>query len=32
MVDQRLLMPEDMVHVLSSARRHWDYLQESGGK
>ena len=32
MVDQRLLMPEDVVHVLSSARRHWDYLQESGGK
>ena len=32
MVEQRLLMPEDVVHVLSSATRHWDYLLENGAK
>jgi hypothetical protein len=32
MVEQRLLMPEDVVHVLSGAGRHWDYLMEKGGK
>jgi Alpha/beta hydrolase domain len=32
MVEQHLLMPEDVVHVLSSAKLHWEFLMEKGGK
>jgi hypothetical protein len=32
MVEQRLLMPEDVVQVLSSAKRHWDFLMDKGAK
>jgi hypothetical protein len=32
MVEQRMLMPEDVVQVLSNAKRHWDYLLEKGAK
>jgi hypothetical protein len=32
MVTQRLLMPEDVVYVLSSAGRHWDYLATDGAR
>jgi hypothetical protein len=28
MVEQRLMMPEDAVHVLSSAKQHWNFLME----
>ena len=32
MVEQRLMIPEDVVHVLSSAKRHWDFLMEKDAK
>jgi hypothetical protein len=32
MVDQRLLMPEDVVHVLSGAQQHWNFLMEKDAK
>jgi hypothetical protein len=32
MVGQHLLMPGDVVHVLSSAKLHWEFLMEKGAK
>jgi hypothetical protein len=30
--EQDLLMPEDVVHVLSSAKLHWEFLMEKRAK